>query len=661
MKPGKWAFRTSVVASVALLGGALTALPASAVGSPTVTTLSSSQNPSPACGSVTFTATVHGALFPDSPLGGVQFFDGDSLLGGPQIITPDFDEFLGEHVVPTNHSSATITRSLSGGTHVITVVYAGTDVPSTGGPLAQNVTAATSTTAVTSTVNPTVFGQSTTFSASVTSSCAGSVSGSVQFQVDGANFGPSQPVDGGGHASLATSALSVGNHSVKAVFSSNNSDVQGSTGTQVTNQIVNPASTSTAVSSSNNPSEFGSNVVFTGSTTVTPPGAGTPVGTTQFTDNGIPIGGPQPLDGAGNATASTNTLSVGAHTVGAAYSSSSPNFNGSSGSLSQQVNRARTTLTYDGATTADYHDQAVLSATLTRTDNSAAISGKTVTFTMGLETCSQTTGADGKAACTIIPQEPASSPGVTATFAGDSNFLPSSRNAPFIVTKEQTTTTYTGPSVIAQGNPVTLSGRLLEDGVIPISGRTLTLSLGSGSVSQQCTTTATDSAGNASCTIARVTTAQGSQAVSASFAGDPYYLPSSDTSKKVIIFAFPSRGIFVLGNQSATGAVTFWGAQWAKVNSLSGGSAPSSFKGFADATQTTPPACGTTWSSSPGNSSSPVASLPAYMGTAVTTAVAKKGNNIGGTITHIVVVATAPGYAANPGHAGTGQVIATYC
>ncbi len=42
----------------------------------------------------------------------------------------------------------------------------------------------------------------------------------------------------------------------------------------------------------------------------------------------------------------------------------------------------------------------------------------------------------------------------------------------------------------------------------------------------------------------------------------------------------------------ATGtAVFFWGAQWTQNNPLSGGAAPSSFKGFEDST--TRPACGT--------------------------------------------------------------------
>src|ERR1700690_18402 len=142
--------RIAIVAVLAvvvpLLGVVSSAEPALAVGSPTVTTVSSSANPSTACGSVTLTATVHGAFFPDSPEGLVQFFDGASLLGAPQLITPDFDPdpIFRTHTTPTNHSSANISISLSGGSHVITAAYVGTDVPSLSDPLVQTVTSATS-------------------------------------------------------------------------------------------------------------------------------------------------------------------------------------------------------------------------------------------------------------------------------------------------------------------------------------------------------------------------------------------------------------------------------------------------------------------------------------------------------------------------------------
>ena len=283
---------------------------------------------------------------------------------------------------------------------------------------------------------------------------------------------------------------------------------------------------------------------------------------------------------------------------------------------------------------------------------------------MGSESCVKVTDASGDAACTITPTEAAGPFTVTAVFSGDSNYLASTDSKPFTVSKEETTTTYTGPTVIAQGNPVTLSGRLLEDGVTPIAGRTLTLTLGSGLGSQTCLTGPTDASGNAQCTLASVTVTQGSQPVKAAFAGDGYYLPSADATKNVIIFAFPARGIFVLGDQTATStppSVTFWGSDWATQNTLTGGGAPSAFKGFADSPSSKPPVCGGSWMSSPGNSSSPVDSLPAYMGTAISTSITKNGNTITGNITKIVVVVTNPGYAPNPGHPGTGTIIATYC
>jgi len=52
---------------------------------------------------------------------------------------------------------------------------------------------------------------------------------------------------------------------------------------------------------------------------------------------------------------------------------------------------------------------------------------------------------------------------------------------------------------------------------------------------------------------------------------------------------------------------------------------------------------------------------PGATGDPVRAAVTKHGSSIGGTITKIVVVITAAGYAANPGHPGTGTVVAAYC
>jgi hypothetical protein len=137
--------------------------------------------------------------------------------------------------------------------------------------------------------------------------------------------------------------------------------------------------------------------------------------------------------------------------------------------------------------------------------------------------------------------------------------------------------------------------------------------------------------------------------------------PVPPTPPPTVTFA-PGGGSFVIGDRnSAVGTnVTFWGAQWWRLNSPSGGPAPSSFKGFALSPKT--PACGTNWSARPGNSSRlPAGPLPAYMGVIVTSQAAQSGSAISGDTVHIVVVKTNPGYQPNPGHPGTGTVVAQVC
>jgi hypothetical protein len=137
---------------------------------------------------------------------------------------------------------------------------------------------------------------------------------------------------------------------------------------------------------------------------------------------------------------------------------------------------------------------------------------------------------------------------------------------------------------------------------------------------------------------------------------------TADATSKVLVFATATGGNFVIGdNNAAIGtAVTFWGAKWWKLNSLSGGGKAASFKGFAESPAT--PSCGMSWTADPGNSTPPPEGpLPAYMATIVSSAVSKSGPTISGDTVHVVVVKTDPGYQPNPGHAGTGTVAGMVC
>ena len=117
---------------------------------------------------------------------------------------------------------------------------------------------------------------------------------------------------------------------------------------------------------------------------------------------------------------------------------------------------------------------------------------------------------------------------------------------------------------------------------------------------------------------------------------------------------------FVTTAAGTAGTVTFWGAQWWKENILSGGSAPASFKGFAQASGA--PMCGMNWTAAPGNSSNPPQPpFPDYMAVIVSSTITKSGSTISGDTEHVIIVKTNPGYASDPGSAGTGTVAAVIC
>jgi hypothetical protein len=125
----------------------------------------------------------------------------------------------------------------------------------------------------------------------------------------------------------------------------------------------------------------------------------------------------------------------------------------------------------------------------------------------------------------------------------------------------------------------------------------------------------------------------------------------------------PLGGSFVIGDLTYAAnppSVNFWGAQWWKNNSLSGGSGPAAFKGFEDSPAA--PTCGQNWTTDPGNSTPPPAGpLPPYIAVIVSSKVTQTGSTIGGDTQHVVVVQTNSGYQGNPGHPGTGPIVATLC
>jgi hypothetical protein len=196
--------------------------------------------------------------------------------------------------VPSNPSTTALVRATAADIHANTASDASDAVFTLQG---------TSSTSLASAPNPSVVGQSVTLTATVTPASA---SGTVEF-FDGATSLGTAPVSGG-TASIGTSSLPVGARSLTAVYGGS-ALTAGSTSAAHAH-TVNPAATSTALTSSPNPSVVGESVALTATVSVSPPGAGAPSGTVEFFDGATSLG-TSPLV-SGSAILNTAAIAVGA-------------------------------------------------------------------------------------------------------------------------------------------------------------------------------------------------------------------------------------------------------------------------------------------------------------------------------------------------------------
>ncbi|CAG0937768.1 hypothetical protein TFLX_06723 [Thermoflexales bacterium] len=288
----------------------------------TLTSLSSSPNPSVFGQAVTFTATVVISGGAGTPTGTVTFFDNGASLGSGSL------NGSGQAMLATS--------SLAVGAYTaITATYSGNANfnGSTSSVHTHTVNKANTTTSVTSAPNPSVFGQAVTFTATVAidGAGAGTPTGTVTFFDNGASLG-SGGLNGSGQAMLATSSLAVGAHTAITATYSGNANFNGSTLIAYTH-TVNKVNTATSLTSAPNPSMFGQTVTFTATVVISGTGTGTPTGTVTFFDNGVLIGSGS-VNASGQATLATSALAVGMHSPITVTYGGNANFTSSLGMLS---------------------------------------------------------------------------------------------------------------------------------------------------------------------------------------------------------------------------------------------------------------------------------------------------------------------------------------
>ena len=192
----------------------------------------------------------------------------------------------------------------------------------------------------------------------------------------------------------------------------------------------------------------------------------------------------------------------------------------------------------------------------------------------------------------------------------------------------------------------------------PLSNVAVQFAITSGPNAGRTGTGATNVNGQATFSYGSVVT--GTDTLTAAVSNIAGTITSNPVTVIWVLFA-PGGGAFVIGDlEDISGAQAYWwGAQWWKTDHLSSGLAPASFKGFENGNAS--PWCGQKWTTRPGNSSKPPKTVPSVMAVLVASHITKNGPVISGDIVHIVLVQTNRGYAANPGHIGTGKIIATIC
>ena len=260
---------------------------------------------------VTFTAYVtskYGEI-PDGDV--VDFYTGDD--GGIGTAT-------------THNGQASITTSsLRAGVLTIFAYYEGDDdFHSSFTSQKQRVDKDPTTTTITASPNPAVYGQAVTYTATVTSSY-GTPTGAVRIS----DIGLVPLVNG--VATITKNLVRAGTHDITASYQSD-SDFARST-SPVYKEVVTPASTTTVLTSSANPSSLGQTVTFTA--TVTSSAGVNPFGTVTFTAGGTTLGTVALKDGV--ASVSTASLPEGSTLITATYNGAD-SFSGSSASLTQVVN-----------------------------------------------------------------------------------------------------------------------------------------------------------------------------------------------------------------------------------------------------------------------------------------------------------------------------------
>ena len=376
----------------------------------TTTSVASSANPARVRQTVTYTATV-ATQYGGKATGTVTFQD-----SGVTIAT----------VALSNNKAAHSTSYPTMGIHSITAAYSGdlNNAGSTSSALTEDIDGATKT-VVTTSGSPSFVGQPVTFTATVTSVYGAIPNGETVTFYDGTTvMGTRTTV--GGVATYTTSSLTAKTHTIKATYSGDATFLPSS-GTVT--EVVNKYTTTTALVSSLNPSNYGQAVTLTA--TVTPTGPYQPTGTVTFR-NGSVILGSKTLNASGVAILTTPKIPVGVDTLTATYGGDAFNGKSVSPAITQTVSQASISMVLTSYPNPSTFGTSV-KFTAKLTSNGGLPSGQPVTFSYNGATLGTANVNSIGVATFYTTALPRGSDLVTAAYAGTVDYSAASATVTQVV------------------------------------------------------------------------------------------------------------------------------------------------------------------------------------------------------------------------------------
>jgi hypothetical protein len=393
-------------------GGVALLLSGTGPRNPTTTILTSTASPAAPGQTVTYTAIVKtepgGAA-----TGTVTLMDGSNMVAIVGLV---------------GNQIAWSTSYTKAGVHTITAEYPGdaNTTGSTSATLTEHIAIlpVPSKTQIATSGSPSFVGQPVRFTATVTSQYGTIPDGeTVTFYNGTTEMGTGTTA--GGVANYTTSSLTAKTHAIKATYSGDATFLPSS---RTVTQVVNKYTTTTALVSSLNPSNYGQRVTLTA--TVTPTGPYQPTGTVTFR-NGSVILGSVALNASGVATLTTTKIPVGTDALTATYNGDAFNGKSVSAAITQTVRQASISMvltSYPNPSTFG----ASVKFTAKLTSNGGLPSGQPVTFSYNGATLGTANVNTGVATFSTITL-PRGSDAVTAAYAGSVDYSSASATVTQVV------------------------------------------------------------------------------------------------------------------------------------------------------------------------------------------------------------------------------------